>query len=131
MGKLWWMNIKLGVWMAIRWHMIWYNVHWCHLVFLFPLHASVLEPKISLLFLVLHVLCLFPVQSLRTYKSQLLTYQILICRSVKQSAWAISILRRRVKYRLKWNSFSSSSVWYLVYDVRWRLVSPLAFTVPS
>ena len=29
--------------------------------------------------------------------------------------WAISILRRRVRYLLKWNSFSSSSVWYRVY----------------
>ena len=37
--------------------------------------------------------------------------QILICLSVKHSAWAISILRLRVKYRLKWNSFSNSRVW--------------------
>ena len=37
--------------------------------------------------------------------------QILICRSVRQSAWAISIRLRRVRYRLKWNSFSSSNVW--------------------
>ena len=37
--------------------------------------------------------------------------QILICRSVRQRAWAISIRLRRVRYRLKWNSFSSSKVW--------------------
>ena len=37
--------------------------------------------------------------------------QILICLSVRHSAWAISILRLLVKYLLKWNSFSSSSVW--------------------
>lgn len=41
--------------------------------------------------------------------------QILICLSVRQRAWAISILLRRVRYRLKWNSFSSSSVWKRVY----------------
>ena len=40
--------------------------------------------------------------------------QILICRSVRHSACAISILRLRVRYRLKWNSFSSSSIWCLV-----------------
>lgn len=39
---------------------------------------------------------------------------ILICRSVRQSACAISILLRLVRYRLKWNSFSNSNVWYLV-----------------
>lgn len=48
--------------------------------------------------------------------------QILICLSVRPRAWAISIRRLLVKYRLKWNSFSSSSVWYLVYAVRERLV---------
>ena len=37
--------------------------------------------------------------------------QILICRSVRQRACAISIRLRRVRYRLKWNSFSSSKVW--------------------
>ena len=37
---------------------------------------------------------------------------ILICRSVRQSVWDISIRRRRVKYLLKWNSFSSSNVWW-------------------
>ena len=37
--------------------------------------------------------------------------QILICRSVRQRAWAISIRLRLVRYRLKWNSFSSSKVW--------------------
>ena len=58
--------------------------------------------------------------------------QIFICRSVKHSACAISILniinniwhqrkkeqslylRLLVRYLLKWNSFSSSSVWYRV-----------------
>lgn len=40
--------------------------------------------------------------------------QILICLSVRQSAWAISIRLLRVRYRLKWNSFSSSKVWYRV-----------------
>lgn len=44
--------------------------------------------------------------------------QILICRSVKPSECAISIRRRRVRYRLKWNSFSSSNVWYRVYVCR-------------
>ena len=43
--------------------------------------------------------------------------QILICRSDKQSAWAISMRLRRVKYRLKWNSFSSSRIWWRVYAV--------------
>jgi hypothetical protein len=43
--------------------------------------------------------------------------QILICRSDKQSACAISMRLRRVKYRLKWNSFSSSSIWWRVYAV--------------
>ena len=37
--------------------------------------------------------------------------QILICRSVRQRAWAISIRLLLVRYRLKWNSFSSSRVW--------------------
>ena len=40
---------------------------------------------------------------------------ILICRSVRQSVWDISIRRRRVKYLLKWNSFSSSNVWWREY----------------
>ena len=44
--------------------------------------------------------------------------QILICLSERHRAWAISILRRLVRYLLKWNSFSSSSVWYRVYAVR-------------
>ena len=37
--------------------------------------------------------------------------QILIWRSVRQRAWAISTRRLRVRYRLKWNSFSNSRVW--------------------
>lgn len=41
--------------------------------------------------------------------------QILICLSVKLSVWAISIRLLRVRYRLKWNSFSNSKVWYRVY----------------
>ena len=49
--------------------------------------------------------------------------QILICRSVRQSACAISIRRRLVRYRLKWNSFSSSRVWYRVYVCRPRFLS--------
>ena len=86
--------------------------------------------------------------------------QIFIWRSVRQRAWAISILRLRVRYlgvvtnwlrskswnmkmllkqiksnhininrwrwkcyRLKWNSFSSSRVWYLVYVCRPRFRS--------
>lgn len=44
----------------------------------------------------------------------------LACRSVSMSEWAISMRRFRVKYLLKWNSFSSSSTWFLVYAVRWR-----------
>jgi len=48
---------------------------------------------------------------------------IFICRSVRHSACAISIRRLRVRYRLKWNSFSSSSVWYLVYVCRPRFRS--------
>ena len=42
---------------------------------------------------------------------------ILICRSVKFSACAISILLLLVRYLLKWNSFSNSRVWCLVYEV--------------
>lgn len=49
--------------------------------------------------------------------------QILICRSVRQSACAISMRRRLVRYRLKWNSFSSSRVWYRVYVCRPRFLS--------
>lgn len=48
---------------------------------------------------------------------------ILIWRSVRHNAWAISMRRRRVRYRLKWNSFSSSSVWYRVYVWRPRFRS--------
>lgn len=48
---------------------------------------------------------------------------ILICRSVRQSAWAISIRLRLVKYLLKWNSFSNSRVWYRVYVCRPRFLS--------
>ena len=47
--------------------------------------------------------------------------QILICLSVNPRVWAISILLLRVKYRLKWNSFSNSKVWYRVYVWRVRL----------
>lgn len=35
---------------------------------------------------------------------------IFICLSERQSEWAISIRLRRVRYRLKWNSFSSSRI---------------------
>lgn len=48
---------------------------------------------------------------------------ILIWRSVRHSACAISIRLLRVRYRLKWNSFSSSSVWYRVYVCRPRFRS--------
>lgn len=40
--------------------------------------------------------------------------QILICRSERHRLWAISILRRLVRYLLKWNSFSSSRTCCLV-----------------
>lgn len=40
--------------------------------------------------------------------------QILICLSERHKVWAISIRRRLVKYRLKWNSFSSSRTCCLV-----------------
>ncbi len=49
--------------------------------------------------------------------------QIFICRSVRFNAWAISMRRRRVRYLLKWNSFSSSSVWCRVYEVLVLLLS--------
>lgn len=39
---------------------------------------------------------------------------ILICRSDRVSVWAISMRRRRVRYLLKWNSFSSSRIWWRV-----------------
>ena len=42
----------------------------------------------------------------------------LTCRSVRSNAPAISIRRGRHKYLLKWNSFSSSNNWLLVYAVR-------------
>ena len=57
--------------------------------------------------------------------------QILICRSVTHRACAISIRRRRVRYRLKWNSFSNSRVWYRVYDVRPRFFTPFSSTFAS
>lgn len=104
------------------------------LVFFFPLHASILEPVcISLLehaelareIMKILKIC---IQSFAVEAAiHSFTYHILIWRSVRQSACAISILLRRVKYRLKWNSFSSSSVWYRVYvwrprfrSARWR-----------
>lgn len=37
--------------------------------------------------------------------------QIFIWRSVRHSACAISMRRLRVRYLLKWNSFSNSNVW--------------------
>ena len=59
--------------------------------------------------------------------------QILICLSLKQSECAISILLLRVKYRLKWNSFSNSRIWCRVYAVLCLLGSmpvkpPFTFT---
>lgn len=47
--------------------------------------------------------------------------QILIWRSDRLSRLAISTRRGRHRYRLKWNSFSSSTSWALVYAVRARL----------
>lgn len=46
--------------------------------------------------------------------------QILIWRSDRLSKLAISTRRGRHRYRLKWNSFSSSTSWALVYAVRAR-----------
>lgn len=43
--------------------------------------------------------------------------QTLTCRSVRSNRAAISTLRGRHRYLLKWNSFSSSSSWVLVYAV--------------
>lgn len=57
--------------------------------------------------------------------------QILICLSVRPKAWAISIRRRLVRYRLKWNSFSSSRVWYLVYAVLERFVGSWLLWCPE
>lgn len=51
--------------------------------------------------------------------------QILICLSVKHNACAISIRLLRVRQRLKWNSFSSSSVWYRVQVCRPRFLSKI------
>lgn len=50
---------------------------------------------------------------------------ILICLSVRHNAWAISIRLLRVRYRLKWNSFSNSKVWYRVYVCRPRFRSEM------
>ena len=50
----------------------------------------------------------------RTHFILLFWNHIFIWRSVKHNEWAISIRLRRVKYRLKWNSFSSSKIWCLV-----------------
>lgn len=44
--------------------------------------------------------------------------QIFIWRSDNTRVWAISMRRRRVRYRLKWNSFSNSRIWWRVYAVR-------------
>lgn len=44
--------------------------------------------------------------------------QILTCRSVRFSTRATSYRRSLVRYILNKNSFSSSSVWYLVYGQR-------------
>ena len=52
---------------------------------------------------------------------------ILIWRSVRHNACAISIRLLRVRYRLKWNSFSSSSVWYRVYVCRPRFRSEIRY----
>ena len=49
--------------------------------------------------------------------------QILICLSDRHSVCAISMRRLRVRYLLKWNSFSSSKACCRVYAVRDRLGS--------
>ena len=56
--------------------------------------------------------------------------QILIWRSVRHRAWAISIRLLRVRYRLKWNSFSSSRVWYRVYVCLPRFLSADTKQIP-
>lgn len=99
MRELWRVDVELGVGVTIRRHVVRDDVHRSHFVLLFPLHASVLEPKR----IIDYIDC--------GGATRPVTHQILICRSVKHNAWAISIRRLRVKYRLKWNSFSSSSVW--------------------
>lgn len=48
MSELWWMNIELMIRMSIRSHMIRYNIHGCHFMFLFPFHATILEPDLNL-----------------------------------------------------------------------------------
>lgn len=50
MCKLWRMNIKLMIRMTIRCHMIRYNIHWCHFMFLFPFHSTILKPNLDLSF---------------------------------------------------------------------------------
>lgn len=54
--------------------------------------------------------------------------EALTCRSVRSRLAAISILLGRHKYLLKWNSFSSSSSWVLVYAVRSRRGRPFSGT---
>lgn len=43
--ELWRVNVELSVRVAVGRHVIGYDVHWSHFVFLFPLHAAILEPK--------------------------------------------------------------------------------------
>ena len=50
--------------------------------------------------------------------------QTLTWRSVRSSEAAISMRRGRQRYLLKWNSFSSSKSWVLVYAVRRRRGRP-------
>lgn len=52
------------------------------------------------------------------YFMRLFWNHILICRSDSTNVWAISMRRRRVRYLLKWNSFSNSRIWCRVYAVR-------------
>jgi hypothetical protein len=59
------------------------------------------------LFFVFHTAVLEPARILATNDH---TYHILICRSVSCNDLLISLRRFRVRYRLKWNSFSNSSV---------------------
>lgn len=66
--------------------------------------------------------------SIETPLSYNLHRSALTCRSVKSRLAAISILRGRHKYLLKWNSFSNSRSWVLVYAVRNRRGRPFSAT---
>lgn len=48
-SKLTMMQVKL-IWVSIRGHMIWNDIHTGHLVFFFPFHPSILKPDFDLSF---------------------------------------------------------------------------------